>query len=471
MKANRWLLGWLLLSLLPLTIMGWLVFCVDPFFHYRAPKTEEYYYPLNNERSQNNGILKRFEYDALITGTSMTQNFRPSEMDQLFGVHAIKVPFALASLKEINDNIAVALENNPELKVVIRAVESSFLTQDKDKMTSINYPTYLYDKNPFNDINYLLNGDVIFNRVLPMIADRKRDGFVPGITPFDDYSTWQNPCGVNEATYDGIVIKEAGNPVHLTEDEKTTVKDNVQQNIIDLAIQYPQVVFNYYFPPFSAVWMQFRVDDGTLYKTIEAEKIAAEMMLQCPNIQMFFFDNKTDIITDMNNYSDSHHYAPWINSMILKWISENEGRLTEDNYETELSKALLFYTSFDYGTLAAQEDYEDDFYAAALLNRQLTGAEPTVLCEEEIGKGNLEVSQTDGYRYLSFYARRNNDSAEKRPNVIVKDDERNTLSQCEEYPADGQWHRYTLDLGRLKGTAHVTADGDNTVTFRCFILY
>ena len=43
-------------------------------------------YPLVNERYQNNGIARHFDYDSVITGTSMTgefQNERGSEAFQL----------------------------------------------------------------------------------------------------------------------------------------------------------------------------------------------------------------------------------------------------------------------------------------------------------------------------------------------------------------------------------------------------
>ena len=69
------------------------VYKIDPFFHYHKPDTEKYFYELNNQRSQNDGVMKRFDYDALITGSSMSAYFRTSELDELFGTDSIKVTF------------------------------------------------------------------------------------------------------------------------------------------------------------------------------------------------------------------------------------------------------------------------------------------------------------------------------------------------------------------------------------------
>lgn len=71
---------------------GGLVICLDPFFHYHGP-VAGWYYELSDQRSQNDGITRHFTYDAVITGTSMTENFRTTEFDALMGTGAcIKLP-------------------------------------------------------------------------------------------------------------------------------------------------------------------------------------------------------------------------------------------------------------------------------------------------------------------------------------------------------------------------------------------
>ena len=72
-------------GLLLIAVAG-LVAYVDPFFHYHAP-IDGFSYIMDNERYQNDGITRNFEYDALITGTSVSENFRASLVDELFGVN------------------------------------------------------------------------------------------------------------------------------------------------------------------------------------------------------------------------------------------------------------------------------------------------------------------------------------------------------------------------------------------------
>ena len=355
-----------------LSIAGAWVVRVDPFFHYHKPLTEGYFYYLNNERSQNDGISKHFDYDALITGTSMTENFKTSELDAIFGTDSIKVPYSGGSYKEINENLINALAHNPNLKIIIRGLDMTVFIRDKDAMRFDlgHYPTYLYDKNLFNDVKYIFNRDVLFKRVYPMVLDNDNEGFEPGITSFDDYSNWMAnyTFGINTVCPDGVVVQDAGAPVHLKDAERDMVLENIQQNVTSLAEQYPEVTFYYFFTPYSALWWQALVNTGTIYKQIEAEELVIEEILKHDNIKLYSFNNLTDITTDLNNYKDIMHYGSWINSLMLQYMYDGKCLLTYDNYEEYLEDELSFYTSFDYGQLNDQVDYEDDYLAETLLN-------------------------------------------------------------------------------------------------------
>lgn len=269
-KAKIWITGFLILVIGMLMVVGNWVVRVDPFFHYHKPITNAYYYNLNNQRSQNDGIIKHFDYDALITGTSMTENFKTSEMDDIFGTNSIKVPYSGGSYKEINDALRIALESNPDLKIIVRGLEMYKFTADKDEMRSNlgEYPTYLYDNIWYNDVKYIFNRDVIFKRVYPMVVTNKDKGVTPGITSFDDYSNWmaRYTFGVKAVCSEGIAAPGNAEPMHLSEYERDIVMGTIHQNITLLANEYPNVIFYYFLPPFSIAWWIDLVDNGSVYK-------------------------------------------------------------------------------------------------------------------------------------------------------------------------------------------------------------
>ena len=75
-------------------ILGIMIFVVllqiivDPYFHYHKPITK---YRLNDERYINDGIARHFDYDAIIIGNSLCQNFSTSQYDELFGTNSVKL--------------------------------------------------------------------------------------------------------------------------------------------------------------------------------------------------------------------------------------------------------------------------------------------------------------------------------------------------------------------------------------------
>ena len=221
--SKIWISMFFVLTLLPLIAIVLIVVYIDPFFHYHKPHTEKYFYYLNNQRSQNNGILKNFDYDAIITGTSMTENFKTSELDSLFEVNSVKVPYEGGLYKEINDNLEVALKSNQNVKRVVRCLDTDRLEFDKDReRTDLgSYPTYLYDSNPFNDVEYIFNRDVLFDRIYVMNQEKKLDIFIPGITSFDDYSRWQyfSIFGKTEVLSKENLDDKTHEEIHLSEEK------------------------------------------------------------------------------------------------------------------------------------------------------------------------------------------------------------------------------------------------------------
>jgi len=479
MKVKVWLISWLIIVISVLSVLGFWVYKIDPYFHYHKPELDTYFYVLDNQRSQNGGIIKHFEYDALISGSSMTENFKTTEADKIFGCNSIKVPYSGGSYKEISDSIKNALEVNDDLKIVIRCLDMIRFCDEADLMRYDlgKYPTYLYDNNPFNDVEYLLNRDVVMGRAYQMTLDNDKEGFEPGITPFDEYSSWQPLCvfGINTVSPDGVTVTET-EQIHLSEEERAVIRENIELNVTDIADEYPDVDFYYFYSPYSVVaWNEWKTA-GTLYKILEAEAYITELIVPHKNIHLFSFNNITDISTDLNNYKDEWHYATWINSLILKWMHDGQYQLTEDNYKEYLKQEYDFYTTFDYASVNNQEDYEADYYAAALLNKELTGVEPldvlndgkadVVLNEEgentdrECIGIKFDVNLDDGYNYLCFNGQKIADNG--RLTAYVYDEAGTVVGQIEAdgKDLDNEEHQYVIDLSSISGTVTVELNGE-----------
>ena len=374
-KTNFFIWGVTAIVLLILCVL--LVYKVDPYFHYHAPFTESWFYRLDNERSQNDGIVRHFEYDAMITGTSMAENFKTSETDYLFQCNSIKVASRGGSLRETDGYISKGLESNPDCRMVIRCLDLPYFLDPPDRMREDlgSYPTWLYDSNPWNDVNYVLNGDVVLGKVLAMMEETRYEDFQPGLESFDNFGRWHDAAeyGFRAIFPGGMTVNPAAEQEMLSEEEKALIRDNVARNVTSTTDAYPNVTFYYFISPYSIAQWNTWNNEGKLCKMLEVEKYVTELILPHENVHLYSFHGRTDIVTNLNHYKDETHYAAWINSLILRWLHDGTCQLTEDNYEAILLAEYNFFTTFDYTSILEQEDFADDNEAVTLIQEELEG--------------------------------------------------------------------------------------------------
>ena len=81
MKCLRWAIGTIIVYFAVMAaLIGFVVF-VDPYFHYHAP-FGGMSCVMEEEQYMNDGITRNFTYDALITGSSVTQYFSVETLNQ-----------------------------------------------------------------------------------------------------------------------------------------------------------------------------------------------------------------------------------------------------------------------------------------------------------------------------------------------------------------------------------------------------
>jgi len=348
---GRWLGFTLGLTALGLAALGGLVAIVDPFFHYHQP-LKGLAYTLDSERYQNDGISRHFTYDAVLTGTSMSENFKVSSFDRLFDVKAVKIPYGGGYYKEVDEAVRRAISYNPRIKMVFRSLDKSFLMYDKDQWNpTAPVPDYLLDGNPWNDVNYIWNKEVIFGNV-HSILNRTKAG--ADMTTFDEYMHWAPDKEWGRQAVLRTFERPEGNmePMPFTMEDRQMVEGNVEQNILAVARANPDIIFYCFIPPYSiAYWDSELVAKGDFERQLSALRLMADMLLTCDNIRLFGFDDQFDIICDLDNYMDVIHYSEQVGDRILEWMAAGEHRLTRDNVDQYFETIRDFYGSYDYGRI------------------------------------------------------------------------------------------------------------------------
>lgn len=353
--AKRWFKKCIGMLLGALVAVALIVVIIDPYFHYHKPFSF-LSYRLYEERYINDGIARHFDYDAIIIGTSMAQNFKPGEMDALFGTKSIKMPFSGAGYQELSQNLDRALSRNQEIKTVLWAVDYNGLLREYNWQQYEEYPVYLYDENLFNDVRYVFNKSILYHGVLPNVF---MSLMKEASTSMDEYSSWQHETGLWHImlSYDRESLSKSKDN-EFGRNELETVTQTIEENIISLVNKYPDTEFILFYTPYSICYWDGLQIRGTIMKQTEAEKKATEMMLQCPNIKLYNFFEQHDIICNTDYYSDDGHYSAEINSRILNWIMQGTGLITQENYLQKLEEERKFYLNYDYDSIYLELEEE-----------------------------------------------------------------------------------------------------------------
>ena len=313
-----------------------LTYYVDPFFHYHAP-LKGFSYVIDNQLTQNPGMAQHMEYDSVILGSSMTVNFETDYFKELMNLNTLKLSYSSAYPKDISNILEKIYE--PKSDGSVRNIKKVFLGLDivtysgDVNETKYPLPKYLYDKNPINDINYLINKDVLLNYVLRPIVDPEP------MNMSHIYASWWTDDYYNEEwvllNHDPILVK---NENKMDEDAFVEpINVNLNTNIIPYITEHPETEFVIFFPPYSILFWNDVIMDNRLQATINAYK-CVEKALNCyDNVTMYYFPAMEDVVTDLNNYADYTHYHPRVNRFMTECFWGDEYRISKDDNDIEMS--------------------------------------------------------------------------------------------------------------------------------------
>ncbi len=349
MKPEKYLKTLLLVLIVPLMLWAAVMILFDPYFHYHGP-VPGLSYRLYEERYVNDGIGRHFDYDAMITGTSMSQNFKTTEFDALFGVHSVKLPFAGAGFKELKANLERCLARNPECKTVLMPIDFAGLIRAWDWDQYGDQPDYLYDDDPFNDSSYLWNKDILYRGLLFNLTRTFRG---EPTTSFDEYSAWEADTGLDAILRSGYARREEIKPMQhaLTEEDEGLLRGTIENIFIPLTTEHPGVHFIFFYTPYSIVAFDDWYREGRLEEIFIAEERVTKELLSHENVSLYCFYDHHEIMEDLELYRDKEHYSAEVNSMILQWIKAGEGELTAGNYQEHIRRCRDYYLHYDYDAI------------------------------------------------------------------------------------------------------------------------
>jgi len=325
-----------IVTLIMLLCIGMISYIVDPFLQFRARPDTRYFL---NPRFVNGGLAKNYDYNTVIIGSSMAQNYNLNilrEMDP--GAKPVKL--STGGMNCIEMEYLYSFVKKEKAKTIIINLD---ITQFNALFEEIRYPRYLYDDGVLNKLQYLY-GYETFVRFAPIdigltfyLKDKEN------ISP--QYEMKTTIDNVGNTSLDGHYSAEHVKSLYLSgwtvSEQPLKNMESRMQNRLDTMLmriapdKYKDTNFIFVMPPYSALYWHHTKKMGYYDQFTNFTYYLDTAISKYDNARIaFYFD--IEEITDLNYYTDITHFSPAISDKILRNINNPDYTLNSSDIDRRL---------------------------------------------------------------------------------------------------------------------------------------
>lgn len=341
LSPKQFVFGACLIPLPVVVVLFGILWLYDPLQLFHKPIFRETTF-FGDMRLAARGIIRYYDFDSVILGTSMLENTSAKEAGEKLGGKWVN----LSLINSSYDERAVILEylfGYKKPQKIIYSLESFTIAFIKDTSRF----DYLYDENPLDDFKVYLNDKFI----LCALAWRESKDCTG--RDLEELLKWSN--------HEDLKILFGGFEKWLKYGKKETIamlknikdtpfvvkKDNfdlekqrnyIQTYVLDFVAENPQTQFYFIVPTYSR--LSYRIgsdnfDNKVFYNRALNLKWFVQELEKYPNTKIFGFDT-LDYADDIASYRDFIHYNVDMNSLHLDSIKQGKHILDSNNIDSYL---------------------------------------------------------------------------------------------------------------------------------------
>jgi len=308
---RRWCIAVLAATAAALAIVGVINAAVDPFQQYRlASSYPPRFYALHH-RWINPGIAKHGVYETVLIGSSIMESTRNPWIAGACGGPAVNLSMPAISAAEIRTLLDTVFAARAPRRVILVLDFNAFAGAPDERQDSAGpLPAYLYDRNPFNDLPYLLSGTVL-KKSLSILAGRVDESFRSDVD-----APWYWGDRFRFASAEVLKGLDPANINARFQQPARTLagmQASFEHNIEPALKSHPQTRFDLVWPPYSMfVWRDF-AQRAQLDVTFDFKRYVARTVGALKNVGIVDLQPHAEITTDLDLYMDIYHFAPQVN--------------------------------------------------------------------------------------------------------------------------------------------------------------
>ncbi len=327
-KSLKLLFLFIGLEMLGVILLVWLF---DPFYQYHGPLggMETVLYDRDNQMP---GSIRNLEYDSVLVGSSVAENFDSEFLDSAYGCRTLKVIRASGSLADLLYYLDMVREKR-DLTNVFWCLDLFALSSSTEStLYGEEIPRYLHTATVLDDFPYVFNKEILLEKV-PQMFGYALQGINTGGHAYD-WSRDKN-FSADNAMRAYEKPKEILPPQDFSE-----IKGLVEQNLALLCEEIREhegTMYRILFPPYSMMWWDCAYVNGMLEQNFYMLERTLPALLQLPNVEIYYFQNEADTVCNPDLYMDMIHYSPEVNQEMLEAMIRNDNRVTLENWESVIA--------------------------------------------------------------------------------------------------------------------------------------
>ena len=276
----------------------------------------------------------------------MTENFRPSQLNRLFGGQFVKLCVNGGSSFDHKQMMELAFSTH-DVRRVLYGIDLDALTYFY-KTPNHETPNYLYDDDLLNDVAYWFNAGVLAKYIPQclMTLGQSDPDQVDTMYMWSDLFTYGKDA-VLPRTFTSAPDKaeqiNAGKSRAFPADP-----DERAAQLPALHRAAPRYAVHVLFPAVFAAHWYHAYENGTLELDLHQKQALIEVLLAYDNVQVYDFQARADWICDLDNYIDTRHYSGAINDAMAEAMAAGENRVTDAAQMEAVNDVIRSLVSADY---------------------------------------------------------------------------------------------------------------------------
>ena len=283
-------------------------YVVDPFHYYRGLNPINRVFFPGFERYQNVGLARSFRYDTVILGSSVTENFLPSDVERVWGGRAMKLSISGSTAHEQYLILRQAIRTGQVRRVLWGLDADAFyggVQRVRDDQAP--FPYFMYRDPPIFNVEYPLSLWTLNLSLRVLKGWGERD--------LDALDTWYKRFRYGAA----VVLKDwSGNCAQFAQKYRTgetglprseigEMHESVRRNLLSLVRANPQIAFDLFFPPMSLL-IYVPAASGLLNYSLPLRLFLAREAATAENVRLFDFQTVPALTDDLGRYKDMLHF-------------------------------------------------------------------------------------------------------------------------------------------------------------------